>query len=107
LRGFDDNGNGISFFNFSPVLFAVILFDQAQYKQALVGGINLNESNISVVNTMSLRDDILEAMESIRPANVVVDSLLGYAETKLPDSLITIKFQSTKNINITSASQLN
>jgi len=70
-------------------------------------GINLNESNISVVNTMSLRDDILEAMESIRPANVVVDSLLGYAETKLPDSLITIKFQSTKNINITSASQLN
>lgn len=70
-------------------------------------GINLNESNMEVVNSISLRDDILDAMESIRPANVVVDSLLGYAETRLPDSLITIKFQSTKNINITSASQLN
>jgi len=48
LRGFDDNGNGISFFNFSPVLFAVILFDQAQYKQALVGGINDYEISVDL-----------------------------------------------------------
>lgn len=48
LRGFDDNGNGISFFNFNPVLFAVILFDQAQYKQALVGGINDYEISVDL-----------------------------------------------------------
>jgi len=48
LQGYDDNGNGISFFNFSPVLFAVILFDQAQYKQALVGGINDYEISVDL-----------------------------------------------------------
>lgn len=39
-NGFDDSGNGMNVFNYNPVLFAVILFDQAQYKQETVGGIN-------------------------------------------------------------------
>lgn len=39
-NGFDDSGNGISFFNFNPTLFAVVLLDQAQYKQPTPGGIN-------------------------------------------------------------------
>lgn len=39
-NGFDDSGNGFNVFNFNPTLFAVVLFDQAQYKQETVGGIN-------------------------------------------------------------------
>lgn len=39
-NGFDDSGNGMNVFNYNPVLFAVVLLDQAQYKQETVGGIN-------------------------------------------------------------------
>lgn len=47
-NGFDDNGMGSSFFSFKPVLFAVILFDQAQYKNAGVGGINDYEISVDL-----------------------------------------------------------
>lgn len=39
-HGFDDNGLGVSSFNFKPVLIGVALFDEVQTKQDGVGGIN-------------------------------------------------------------------
>lgn len=47
-NGFDDSGNGLNVFNYNPTLFSVILFDQAQYKQAGVGGINDFEISVDL-----------------------------------------------------------
>lgn len=46
-NGFDDYGNG-STFGFNPTLFSVILFDQAQYKEDTVGGINDFEISVDL-----------------------------------------------------------
>lgn len=46
--GFDDNGYGVSNYNFKPVLFAVVLFDQAQTKQDKAGGVNDFEINVDL-----------------------------------------------------------
>lgn len=46
-NGFDDYGNG-STFGFNPTLFSVILFDQAQYKEDSVGGINDFEISVDL-----------------------------------------------------------
>lgn len=47
-NGFDDSGNGLNVFNYNPVLFSVILFDQAQYKQDTVGGVNDFEISVDL-----------------------------------------------------------
>lgn len=47
-NGFDDNGLGVSSFNFKPVLVAIALFDEAQIKQDNVGGINDFEMSVDL-----------------------------------------------------------
>jgi hypothetical protein len=69
-------------------------------------GINLNESDMDVVSSLQVKEQIVNAMEAIRPANVVINGVLGYVETNLPDSVVTIKFQTTKSINVTSSVQI-
>jgi len=46
-NGFDDYGNGTNF-GFNPTLFSVVLFDQAQYKQNDVGGVNDFEFSVDL-----------------------------------------------------------
>lgn len=46
-NGFDDYGNGTTF-GFNPTLFSVVLFDQAQYKQNDVGGVNDFEFSVDL-----------------------------------------------------------
>lgn len=46
-NGFDDYGNGTTF-GFNPTLFSVVLFDQAQYKESDVGGVNDFEISVDL-----------------------------------------------------------
>jgi hypothetical protein len=46
-NGFDDYGNGTTF-GFNPTLFSVVLFDQAQYKEKDIGGVNDFEISIDL-----------------------------------------------------------
>jgi preprotein translocase subunit YajC len=47
-------------------------------------------------------------MESIRPANVVINGLQGYvSEVQTRTVNITMNFRSTKNINVTKRQQIN
>lgn len=46
-NGFDDYGNGTTF-GFNPTLFSVVLFDQAQYKENDVGGVNDFEISVDL-----------------------------------------------------------
>lgn len=46
-NGFDDYGNGTNF-GFNPTLFSVVLFDQAQYKEKDIGGVNDFEISVDL-----------------------------------------------------------
>ena len=65
-------------------------------------GVDIANTDKSV--TLSTNDTIqkaLLAVESIRPTNVVLDGIIGYAsDIKLPDITISLKFCSTKVIAI-------
>lgn len=51
---------------------------------------------------------IVNAMESIRPANVVINGLQGYvSEVQTRSVNITMNFRSVKNINVTKRQQIN
>jgi predicted ATP-grasp superfamily ATP-dependent carboligase len=65
-------------------------------------GVDIANTDKSII--LSTNDTIqkaLQAVESIRPANVVVDGIIGFAgDIKLPDVTVSLKFCSTKVIAI-------
>ncbi len=80
INGFDDNGFGVSMFNFKPVLFAIVLFDQAQFKDSSVGGLNDYEINVE----LSFDYDTINATNSGNPVYIETNYW-----TKLPTSTTT------------------
>lgn len=51
---------------------------------------------------------VINSMESIRPANVVIDSLQGYiTEIKTPTVGVSVSFRTSKSINVSNKYQIN
>jgi hypothetical protein len=71
-------------------------------------GIDLMNSENSIVYNSEQIKNIVNAMEDIRPANVVINGIQGYvSETPVQTVYLNISFRSTKNINITRTQQIN
>ena len=70
-------------------------------------GIDLTNSENSVVYS-NQTTSILNAMEDIRPANVVIEGLQGYiSQINLPSFTVAMNFKSTANINVPRSAQIN
>lgn len=70
-------------------------------------GIDLRNTPNSTVYSDQLKK-VINSMESIRPANVVIDSLQGYmTEIQSPRIDIAMSFKTTKNINVPRSCQIN
>lgn len=73
-------------------------------------GIDLKNSDHSKIYSDTTKH-IINAMESIRPANVVIESLQGYYSTDENNSArsinLSVSFKSSKSINVTRLQQIN
>jgi hypothetical protein len=63
-------------------------------------GVNISETDVEIISDVNVRKQVLNAMEAIRPANVVLESIVGYTDAQLPEVSTTIKFKTTKTINV-------
>lgn len=67
----------------------------------------LNTDNSIIYNTPSVVN-VVNAMEDIRPANVVINGIQGYvSETPVQIVYMNMTFRTTKNINVTRSQQIN
>lgn len=70
-------------------------------------GIDLKNTPPEVVYS-SQTNKVLTAMEDIRPANVVIDGVQGYAEDiQMPTCSLNISFKTRKSITVTTLQQIN
>ena len=71
-------------------------------------GVDLMNSDNSIVYNSDQIKNIVNAMEDIRPANVVINGIQGYvSETPVQTVYLNVSFRSTKNINVTRDQQIN
>lgn len=70
-------------------------------------GIDLKNTPNSTVYSEQVKK-VINSMESIRPANVVIDSLQGYVtDIQMPRTDIALSFKMCKSINVSRAHQIN